>query len=57
MKIHVVIDLVYGAEGSPGVKLFRTKEAADFEEARLLADDPQDGTYLVCRDICELEDI
>ena len=57
MKIHVVIDLVYGAEGSPGDTLFRTKEAADFEEARLLADDPQDGTYLVCRDICELEDI
>ena len=56
MKIYVVMDLVYGAEGCPGVKLYRTKESADAEEARLIASDPQDGTYLVVRDTCELED-
>ena len=56
MKIYVVMDLIYGNEGSPGVKLYRSKTSADAEEARLLAQDPQDGTYLVVRDECELED-
>ena len=56
MKIYVVMDLVYGAEGSPGVKLYRSKASADAEEARLIAEDPQDGTYLVVREECDLED-
>lgn len=56
MKIYVVMDLVYNEEGSPGIKLFRTKESADTEEKRLLDQDPQDGTYLVIREECELLD-
>jgi hypothetical protein len=54
-RLHLVIDLTYGDEGNPGVKAFLSKESADAEEKRLLAEDPKDGTYLVVRDEVEVQ--
>lgn len=56
MIVHVVIDLIYGDEGNPGIKVYKTEDSAFIEEQRLLAQDPKDGTYLVIREKVELLD-
>ena len=62
MKVHVVIDLVYGEEGSPGIKVFRSEASAVAEEKRLLElaskfnNDDGSPDYIVVRDTAELED-
>lgn len=55
MTIHFVIDLVYGNEGNPGVKLFTTEAAAIAEETRLLSENDDNENYLVIRNSAELE--
>lgn len=54
--LHVVIDIMDGALGCPGIRIFRRKKDAIAEENRLLAaDETSNGSYVVTRTTACLE--
>jgi hypothetical protein len=55
IMIHVVIDMVYGNEGNPGVRLFLNEADAIAMEKRLEAEEEGNSEYLVVREKAVLQ--